>query len=239
MDAYDQLIEGYRIFRAEYLGRQHKAYRDWAARGQAPRTLIIGCSDSRVNPVTLTHAGLGEIFVVNNVANIVPPFEKGEAHHKSLGAAIQYAVNHIKIEHIIVMGHSGCGGIAALMSAQPDARFDIGENDYIADWISLLAPAREAVEANCGDLSHDEMLRLAEMEGILVSIRNLAGYPWVRQAVSADTLTLHAWYFHIESGELLSYRPDEGRFRRLVSEFPSPLKEERANGQFSRENPAV
>lgn len=216
MDSYEELIEGYKIFRAEYLDRKYEAYRDWASKGQAPKVLIIGCSDSRVNPAILTHAGLGEIFVVNNVANIVPPYEKGESHHKSLGAAIQYAVNHIKVEHIIVMGHSGCGGIAALMAEKPEERFDAGEDDYIADWVGILAPAREAVFENCDPLhDHEECLRLAEMEGALVSIQNLAGYPWVRHAVQANTLTLHAWYFHVDSGELLSYRPEEGRFRRL------------------------
>lgn len=216
MDAYEELIEGYKVFRAEYLERKFEAYRDWASKGQNPRTLIIGCSDSRVNPAILTHAGLGEIFVVNNVANIVPPYEKGESHHKSLGAAIQYAVNHIKVEHIIVMGHSGCGGIAVLMTDDPTSRFDAGDDDYIGDWVNILAPAKEAVRENCGpEDDPEDCLRLAEMEGALASIRNLAGYPWVRHAVSERKLTLHAWYFHIDSGELLSYRPDEGCFRRL------------------------
>ncbi|NVJ96652.1 MAG: carbonic anhydrase [Alphaproteobacteria bacterium] len=216
MDAYEELIEGYKIFRAEYLDKRFEAYRDWASKGQTPKSLIIGCSDSRVNPAILTHAGLGEIFVVNNVANIVPPYEKGESHHKSLGAAIQYAVNHIEVEHIIVMGHSGCGGIAALMADDPDERFDAGEDDYIADWVGILNPAKKAVLENCSpEDNHDDCLRLAEMEGALVSIQNLAGYPWVREAVQSGHLTLHAWYFHIDSGELLSYRPDEGRFRRL------------------------
>lgn len=215
MDAYEELIKGYKIFRTEYLGKKFEAYRDWASRGQNPKALIIGCSDSRVNPAILTHAGLGEVFAVNNVANIVPPYEKGSSHHKSLGAAIQYAVNHVKVEHIIVMGHSDCGGIAALMADDTSARFDAGEDDYIADWVSILEPAKKAVLENSGDSSMEECRRLAEMEGALLSIQNLAGYPWVRRAVSENALTLHAWYFHVDSGELLSYRPEEGRFRRL------------------------
>lgn len=218
MDAYAELVEGYKIFRHEYLDNKFDAYRSWAAKHQSPKTLIIGCSDSRVNPAILTHAGLGEIFVVNNVANIVPPYEKGRSHHKSLGAAIQYAVNHINVEHIIVMGHSGCGGIAALMKADQTQREDADEDDYIADWVSILAPAKEAVTKTGVKLDADEALRLAELEGTLVSIRNLAGYPWVRAAVAKQQLTLHAWYFHIDSGELLSYHPEEGRFRRLCAD---------------------
>ncbi len=216
MDAYEELIRGYKVFRKEYLDSKFEAYRNWASKGQKPKTLIIGCSDSRVNPAILTQAGLGEVFAVNNVANIVPPYEKGLSHHKSLGAAIQYAVNHVGVEHIIVMGHSDCGGIAALMASDDNTpRFDAGEDDYIADWVSILEPAKRAVLENSGGSSREECCRLAEMEGALLSIQNLAGYPWVRQAVAEKSLTLHAWYFHVDSGELLSYRPEEGRFRRL------------------------
>lgn len=216
-DAYSELVEGYKNFRHEYLDNKFEAYRNWAAKHQSPKTLIIGCSDSRVNPAILTHAGLGEIFVVNNVANIVPPYEKGRPHHKSLGAAIQYAVNHIEVEHIIVMGHSGCGGIAALMKIDSSDE-NIEEDDYIRDWVSILQPAKVAVTKTGVKLDADEALRLAELEGTLVSIQNLAGYPWVRSAVASGKLTLHAWYFHIDSGELLSYHPKEGRFKRLCSD---------------------
>lgn len=218
MDAYEKLVDGYRDFRTNYLDGKFDAYRGWASKEQSPKTLIIGCSDSGVNPTILTHAGLGEIFVVNNVANIVPPFEEGEHRHMSLGSAIQYAVNHIKVEHIIVMGHSGCGGIAALMAEADADRQDAGQHDYIADWVSILGPAKEAVLRDAGDSKPEELNCLCEMEGALVSIQNLAGYPWVRDAVKKQKLTLHAWYFHVESGELLSYRPDEGRFRRLFSD---------------------
>jgi len=217
-DAYSNLVEGYRIFRHEYLDNKFEAYRNWASNHQNPKTLIIGCSDSRVNPAILTHAGLGEIFVVNNVANIVPPYEKGRSHHKSLGAAIQYAVTYIEVEHIIVMGHSGCGGIAALMAQDQSVTKAPDEDDYIHDWVSILQPAKEAVTKTGVKLDADEALRLAELEGTLVSIENLAGYPWVRTAVENDKLTLHAWYFHIDSGELLSYHPSEGRFRRLCGD---------------------
>lgn len=216
MDNYEVLVDGYKEFRNEYIAKQHDAYRNWAVKGQSPKTLIIGCSDSRVNPTTLTHAALGEVFVVNNVANIVPPYEQGNHQHMSLGAAIQYAVLHIEVEHIIVMGHSGCGGIAALMADEDPDVCNGHDDDYIKEWVSILNPAKEAVRANSENTPHEEQLRLCEMEGALVSIQNLAEYPWVRASVQKKQLTLHAWYFHIESGELLSYRPDEGCFRRLV-----------------------
>lgn len=216
MDSYEELIEGYNIFRAEYLDKKSGAYHQWASASPTPRVMIVGCSDSQVNPAILTHAGLGEIFVVNNVANIVPPFKSEETACISVGAAIQYAVNHQKVEHIIVMGHSACGGVAALMDKAPKDRFDADANDCIASWVNILDPAKRAVLENCDeDCDKEECLRLAEMEGTLFSMQNLAGYPWVRDAVKENRLTLHAWYFHIDSGELLSYRPSEGCFRRL------------------------
>jgi len=218
MDAYEKLVEGYRDFRSSYLDKEFETYREWAAKGQNPKTLIIGCSDSRVNPAILTHAGLGEIFVVNNVANIVPPYEAGNQRHLSLGAAIQFAVNQLHVKHIIVMGHSGCGGIAALMAEGAPEGHDVGIDDYIADWVSILNPAKAAVLVDSVNSNPEELACLCEMEGALLSIQNLAGYPWVQEAVKQKALTLHAWYFHIESGELLSYRPEEDRFRRLFRE---------------------
>jgi carbonic anhydrase len=216
MDTYATLVDGYKDFRGEYLNKKNEAYDAWASKQQVPKTLIVGCSDSCVNPATLTHAGLGEIFVVNNVANIVPPYEQGNRQYMSIGAAIQHAVQHIEVEHIIVMGHSGCGGIEALMADEQSNPCCIKTDDYISEWVSILDPARDAVLANSVNAPYEEQLRLCEMEGALVSIQNLAGYPWVRDAVRDKRLTLHAWYFHIESGELLSYRPEEGCFRRLV-----------------------
>jgi len=116
------------------------------------------------------------------------------------------------------MGHSDCGGIAALMAEDDADRFDADDYDYIADWVSILDPAKKAVLENSDGGSMEENCRLAEMEGALLSIQNLAGYPWVRRAVAENSLSLHAWYFHVDSGELLSYRPEEGCFRRLCRE---------------------
>ena len=217
MDTYERLVDGYRDFREKYLSKEHEAYRSWASKGQAPKVLIIGCSDSRVNPSILTHAGLGEVFVVNNVANIVPPYVKGGHRHMSTGSAIQHAVKSLGVEHIIVMGHSGCGGIAALMAKEDAAVSKPADDDYITDWVSILEPAKKAALEACAKSPTEDRHRQCEMEGILLSVQNLAGYPWVQKAVRDKTLTLHAWYFHIDTGELLSFRPDEGHFRRLIS----------------------
>ncbi|GHF22274.1 carbonic anhydrase [Kordiimonas sediminis] len=214
MDSYEGLIEGYQAFRTKYLDKEFEAYRTWAGKTQKPKVMVIGCSDSRVNPAILTYAGLGEIFAVNNVANIVPPFVEGRHDHYSVGAAVQYAVTVLEVEHIIVMAHSGCGGIRALMS-QPSAEAPLVD-DYISGWVQVVADAKTAVEDGMDFASFEEKCQVCEMEAALVSVSNLMSFPYVDEALNNGRLDLHAWYFIIESGELLSYNFDEGQYRRLI-----------------------
>lgn len=215
MDAYDLLIDGYRAFRKRYLGDAAEDWRHWAGKPQAPRIMVIGCSDSRVNPAILTHAGLGDLFVVNNIANIVPAFAEGRHTHRSVGAALQYAVTVLKVEHVIVMGHSSCGGVRALMSGIGDID-EATQDDYVAGWIRELEPARAAVLADMPDAPFEEQCQVCELEGVLVSIGNLLTYPFVRSAFDEGRLSLHAWYFMIESGDMLSYDYEKGEYCRLV-----------------------
>ncbi|MFC4270313.1 carbonic anhydrase [Sneathiella chungangensis] len=215
MDSYRELIEGYKSFRHRYLRQDFDAYQRWAATTQRPRTMIIGCSDCRVNPSILTHAGLGDIFAANNVANIVPPFETGRHSHLSIGAAVQFAVTRLEVEHIIIMAHSGCGGVRALMSLG-EAAEDTPADDYIQGWVNIIREAKDAVLSSMAHRDLEEQCKVCEMEGALVSLANLMQYPYVRAALEKGTLDLHAWYFHIESGELLSYNFEKGRYLRLV-----------------------
>ena len=214
MDSYRELIEGYKAFRHKYLHQDFDAYRSWAATTQSPKVMVIGCSDSRVNPAILTHADLGEIFAANNVANIVPPFETGQHSHLSIGAAVQFAVTRLQVEHIIVMAHSSCGGVRALMSHDQNEQGP--DNDYIRGWVNVIREAKEAVKEAMGDRDLDEQCQVCEMEGALVSLANLMQYPYVRDALEKGKLDLHAWYFHIESGELLAYNFEKKRYQRLV-----------------------
>lgn len=218
MDSYNNLIDGYKAFRKQYLDEEYSAYRTWAGNNQAPEVMIIGCSDSRVNPAILTHAGLGDIFSVNNVANIVPAYESGDHSHHSVGSAVQYAVEHLKIKHIIVMGHSGCGGIKALLThdeAQPSATSD---SDYISDWVHIVKEAKTRIEADMPSAPLADKAQACEMEAALVSIANLITYPWVKKAIDENRLNLHAWYFHIESGQLMRYIHEEGQYRKIIEE---------------------
>ncbi len=211
MSSYERLIEGYKEFRGEYTGRQHDQYRQWAAKQQNPKILMIGCSDSRVNPAIVTHAGLGELFVVNNVANIVPPYKEGAGTHHSTSAAIEYAVKSLNIEHIIIMGHSGCGGVKALMTKDEKQGND-GPYSFLSHWIDIIEPAKEKVLKDFPDIDIDGQCHACEKEAILVSLNNLAGFPWVKEKILSGSLHIHGWHFTVSDASLQIYEPDRGIF---------------------------
>ncbi|MCC3306751.1 hypothetical protein LKE13_18205 [Sneathiella sp. HT1-7] len=202
MDSYRELVEGYKAFRHKYLHQDFDAYRSWAATMPRPKVMVIGCSDNRVNPAILTHAGLGDIFAANNVANIVPPFETGQHSHLSIGAAVQFAITRLEVEHIIVMAHSGCSGVRALMSYDQNEQGP--DNDYIRGWVNVIREAKEAVKEAMGDRDLDEQCQVCEMEGALVSLSNLMQYPYVRDALEKGNWNFTLGIFTSKAG---SYWP--------------------------------
>jgi carbonic anhydrase len=198
-----RLIEGYRRFR-ETAFREHRSLYDaLVAQGQSPRAMVIGCSDSRVDPAILFGTEPGEVFVVRNVANLVPPYAQSGNYHGT-SAALEFAVRSLKVEHVVVLGHARCGGIAALLN---DAA-GLG-TDFIGPWMQIAAPARERAlaQAETGGL---DAQRCCEHEAIKVSLANLQSFPWICEAVRTGRLQLHGWYFDLETGELLQLT--EGRF---------------------------
>jgi carbonic anhydrase len=201
----ERLIEGYRRFR-ETAWRQHEdRFATLAERGQSPRALVIACSDSRVDPQMIFSAAPGELFVVRNVANLVPPYEPDAAYHGT-SAAIEFAVRALEVPDIVVMGHAGCGGVAALLREAETG--PVG--DFIGPWMSMARPARERVLAAGGDSLHTA----CEHETVKLSLANLLTFPWIKERVDAGRLRMHGAYFDIESGGLDHLQPD-GRFRRL------------------------
>lgn len=215
-DALNKLIDGYREFHKQYVDEQYTDYRIWAGKEQKPRVMIIACSDSRVNPAILTHAGLGEIFTVNNVANLVPPYKEGKDTHHSTSAALEFAINHLEVENIIILGHSGCGGIKALM--QDDTAPDSDNYSFIKPWMDIAHEAKERVLEKHFDCSVGEQTAHCEKESLLVSLENLKTFPWVRAALDKRLLTLSAWYFDVETGEIESYLSEELAFVPLLNE---------------------
>jgi carbonic anhydrase len=193
----DRLLTGHRRFK-ERFESERRAFVGLAQEGQKPQVLWIGCSDSRVIPEQITDAEAGELFVVRNLANVVPPFGVGEV---ALGAAIEYAVLRLHVAHAIVCGHSQCGGIAALA-----APLDLTRESHVARWIEWARPAHTQVEASGlpEEARHLETIKA----NVLLQRQNLGTYDCVREAVRAGQLTLHAWLYDLYSGDLSVY--DDG-----------------------------
>jgi carbonic anhydrase len=198
MADFATLITGYRRFR----DREWQEERDrWSelAEGQSPKVMVIACSDSRVDPATIFDARPGEMFVVRNIANLVPPFEPDQNYH-GVSAALEFAVTQLEVEELVVMGHGFCGGCAAALTGQFDDAGH-GQGHFIAHWIEMLADARGKIRAAHSTLDRQAFLEM-ELEGVRLSLRNLMDFPWIRERVASGRLKLHGTYFAISDGVL-------------------------------------
>lgn len=210
MHDLERFITGFQRFQQQYFKAQPGLFRDLRG-GQHPRTLLIGCSDSRVDPALLLGCDPGDIFTIRNVANLVPPHASGSGH-QGVSAAIQFAVDSLQVDRVIVLGHSRCGGIRALVEQRLPSE---GETDFIGRWVRIAEPARLHAMRLPG-ASDEAHQRACELGAILVSLQNLASFPWVAKRLAAGSLTLHGWYFDIDEGALLAYSPRADAFLPLV-----------------------
>lgn len=210
MEDIEKFIQGFRQFQASYFGGDRQFFTPLKTE-QKPNTLIIGCSDSRVDPSLMFGCDPGELFVVRNVANLVPPFEESGGFH-GVSAALEFAVLTLKVKHIIVMGHARCGGIGALVNGLCPA-CDAG---FINNWMKIADKALERVSHDMPLAGPDVLARECEKEAILVSLDNLMSFPWIRAQVEAGLVMLHGWYFDIDSGTLSQYSKESGRFEEIA-----------------------
>lgn len=227
MHEIERLLKGFERFQRHYF-EDAPALFDALRTGQHPQTLLIGCSDSRVDPGLLLGSHPGEMFTVRNVANLVPPChetESGRLH--GVSAAIQFAVENLRVARIIVMGHSGCGGIRALLArpepddAAPGPPADqAGRQDFIGPWVRIAMPARRMVEQTMPDAAPEHRQQACEQAALLVSLRNLQTFPFVREACERGELTLHGWYFDLAAGALHAYSERADSFLPLVCPLP-------------------
>ena len=197
----DSLLEGYRRFRAETWPTERARYEALAHWGQSPETMVISCSDSRVDPQTVFGAVPGEMFVLRNIGGLAPPYEPDGGHHGA-SAAIEFGVRVLKVKRLVVLGHGQCGGVRAMAyGAPPEAP------DFVAAWVDI---ARPALFAAAGA---DENSRLAAIEAAVVrlSLANLLTFPWVSEAVAAGRLALYGFRFDIHTGVLLKVEADGER----------------------------
>ena len=199
MADFATLIAGYHHFRTN--GWQHERQR-WAelAESQSPKVMVIACSDSRVDPATIFDASPGEMFVVRNVANLVPPFELSEGRH-GVSAALEFAVTQLDVPEIVVMGHGGCSGCLAALSQNFEGA-KLGEGGFMARWINILDDARTRVVAQHGRDQSVSALRAMEHESIKVSLANLRTFPCIRAREAEGRIRLHGAYFAIDDGLL-------------------------------------
>ena len=201
----DHLIEGYRIYRQQRWPELRALHRELAERGQAPKTLVIACADSRVDPATIFNAGPGELFVVRNVANLAPPFEEAPGFH-GVSAAIEFGVIQLKVGTILVLGHAQCGGVATAIEDRPR-----DPHSFLDAWISLLDAAKARIEGCPGD--HTTAL---EYESIRVTLENLATFPFVAEAMRMRGLKLAGARYGIADGGLELLDAASGAFHRVV-----------------------
>jgi len=196
MDFPKRLIDGYTAFLSERLPLEQRRFSELAETGQHPETMVIGCSDSRVSPEAIFDAHPGELFVARNVANLVPPYTP-DAATRAVSAALEFAVQALKVKHIVVLGHAQCGGIRAFAEhAAP-----LSPGDFIGHWMELIAPAAEALGPR-GDVPLADYLTRLEQASVVKTLDNLMTFPWVKSRVEGGQLALHGAYFGVATGKL-------------------------------------
>ena len=190
MSETEKLLKGFADFRETYYEKDTSLFQQLSTQGQSPHTLLIACSDSRVDPALLFGVKPGELFVVRNVANLVPPYQPDTRLHGT-SSAIEFAVRDLKVSQIIVLGHSNCGGIHALCR---HLKGEVLDREFIERWVSIAA---DAVSPHVDNLPQD-----AEQAAIIASVENLKTFPWIDEQIKSGDLTLHGWWFDLALGEL-------------------------------------
>jgi len=208
-----RLTEGYRAFLDGRFPSERSRFEALAEKGQSPEVMVIGCCDSRVSPEVIFDASPGELFVVRNVANLVPPYETGGDYHGT-SAALEFAVQALRVKHIVVLGHAGCGGVRAFA----DETAPLSPGDFIGRWMSLIKPAGERLGPHNGNL--DQYLPRLELAAIENSLKNLMTFPCVRILVERGKLHLHGAYFGVATGVLLVRDPETSEFKPVVENVP-------------------
>ncbi|MDH3579384.1 MAG: carbonic anhydrase [Hyphomicrobiales bacterium] len=201
----ETLLEGYARFRNNRLAAERERFESLAEAGQRPKVMVVGCCDSRAAPSTIFDAGPGEIFVVRNVANMVPPYAPDGDYHGT-SAALEFAVMALRVAHIVVLGHGRCGGIAAALA---DAGPPLTPGDFIGRWISLVQPALEALDPALTGAERQLALEQANVRGALANLRT---FPCVTELETRGKLALHGAHFDIANGDLMVLDPETGAF---------------------------
>lgn len=204
-----RLYQGIKDFRKSYFRKEEDFFRR-LSKGQSPEVLFITCADSRVDPNLVTQSRPGELFIVRNVGNIVPPYD-AIRDKNSVAAAIEFAVLSLKVADIIVCGHSGCGAMNALYATDHELK----DMPHLRDWLRIARPVRERVEKAAAEIGVDRQ-RATEEANVLTQLANIQSYPFVAAALQEGTVHLHGWYYDISTGHIFAYMPEKEQFEKIV-----------------------
>jgi len=210
----EKLIAGIHKFRKQYWSERGELFRRLEEHGQFPEALFITCCDSRVIPTVITHGAPGDLFIVKNMGNFVPPYSESPLDGTGVAAAIEYAVEHLHVRDIIVCGHSDCGAMKALYKD----RAAFAQTPHIAEWLKHGDRTVQVVADNYPDRSKGERLAITAEENVLVQMENLRTYPVVQRAAREGRLHVHAWFFEIGLGTVHAYSPEKGQFEPVPEE---------------------
>lgn len=197
--SFEKIIRGYNKFREKYSEERTSLMHDLAEEGQKPEIMLVSCCDSRVDPALLLQCHPGDLFIVRNIANIVPPYESDESHHGT-SAALEFGICYLHVKHLIIMGHSQCGGINAFLHQD-----DLHQDDFISRWTDLIDIKRKK------NLGVDECAKSA----LLSSYENCLSFPWIQQRIEAGKLKIHLWFFDISTMALQAYDFSRSQFKEL------------------------
>lgn len=217
-----RLSEGYRAFRRGRFASEQSRYAMLAETGQRPEIMVIGCVDSRVSPEVIFDAAPGELLVVRNVANLVPPYEPDRGSQHGTSAAVEFGVQALRVKHIVVLGHAHCGGIRAFANEQEP----LSPGDFIGRWMSQIAPAATTLGPPDKGRDGDYLHRL-ELASVELSLEHLMTFPFVRASVERGALTLHGAYFGIAAGRLLVRNPETGDFALIADLDEAAVRKEK------------
>jgi len=194
-----KILQGYQQFREKYAQGDNSVMQYLSNYGQKPKIMVVSCCDSRVDPALILQCDPGDLFVVRNIANIIPPYEKDEAHHGT-SAALEFGIGFLKVKHLILLGHSQCGGIELLLSNK-----NANHNDFITNWVSLIKTPHTHLQ------DQDEFAKLALNQ----SLEHCLTFPWIKDKVAQNELKIHLWFFDVKQGQVFTYSETDKKYRPL------------------------
>ena len=212
----NKLIFGFTSFRDRYFSERKDLYRRLVREGQKPKIAMIACADSRVDPAIVLQADPGDIFAIRNVANLVPPFEEGgddKISYHGTSAALEFAVEQLGVEHVVVFGHAHCSGVKAMVKGREGSPV---AGRFVPAWTSIVDKAYTMAKTKNPTAEGDELDRCCERQAVLVSLENLMTFPFIRERVESGSLEIHGWYLDIAEGQLSHYNPANDQFETVV-----------------------